>query len=233
MAISAAPAFEGTAPARSSFSAAIGFSDKPLNLKDSAPVPVIEGRVGAANDNITHLMGAIYDARERLVMKFGLADTRGQSANMLNPALDGLLFMGAVANPAFAPVASALAMADVLNYIKADRKGRKKSVTPEVRIFDVDWGNTGYFTRKPANTNRAPEKALTEDQRLALSRDPAQDPHMQDLFAEKARAEGVMASIRRREKQGLPLSRNTAGAVLAQDSVWLRRNMSTPVPGHI
>ncbi len=234
----AAPVFEGTSLHR--FAAAAHVTDKPLDMTRSAPVQKIEGRTRAANDNITRQIGAAFDQHARLVRQYGLADNRGQLSNLLNPGMDGLLLMSAMANPAFAPVASAIAMADAINYIKADRaqgknKGKKKSaLRADMPNAGIDWSKWGYHANKPANKNEAPDAdSLSKADREMLSRDPAQNRDMQQLFAQKSQGDQVMASTQRRRQKGLALSRNTAEAVLTQDSSWLRRNIAAPLPGHL
>lgn len=225
MSISAAPAYDSTVIANdfSALSSVRSISTSPMKAFESktpAQIGKQNFQVVGVESQIKTAVSQVFDAHRKAVKTHGLAGAEsGKSANILNPAKDGMLMATAAVVPAFALVASALAIASVLNYANADRKslGKQKTLRAqleqEVRsagyksrdIFDVNWGKTGYHV--PSVSNDEPKLSLEEFE--FLSKPPEQNYGVQILLGQQAQVKSVKAANRNRAIKGVPLSHDS------------------------
>ena len=234
MSISAAPAYEST-PIANDFAGMVSAVPRvnvsPIKaFERSAPAQIQRQKfqVVGAKAQIDKAVSGVLDSHKKASRQFGLVGTeRGKSANIINPAKDIMLMVTAAALPVFAPVASALAISSILNYVNADRKGYGKAqmhalIEDEMRssfqsrssIFDVDWGNHGYHAAEAANDE--PELSLEEFE--FLSRPPEQNYDMQILLGQRAQVRGVEAANQNRAVKGVPVSDESVEMATDMDS---------------
>lgn len=222
MSISAAPAYEST-PIANDFSAMSSIPSittspmKAFESKTPAQIQKQNFQVVGVEGQIQNAVSQVFDAHKQASRAHGLVGAeRGKAANAFNPAKDGMLLTTAAILPVFAPVASALTIASVLNYAKADRKslGKQKNLRAQLEqemrsaghkardMFDVPWGKTGYHVVAPSND----ESELSLEEFDFLSKPPEQNYGVQILLGQKAQVKSVQASNRNRAAKGIPLS---------------------------
>lgn len=234
MSISAAPAYESTPIANdfAGLAAVPRVSTGPLKAFDAkAPAQIQRQKfqVVGAKTQIDKAVSGVFDAHKKASRRFGLMGAeRGKSANIINPPKDIMLMATAAVLPVFAPVASALAISSILNYVNADRKGYGKGqlqarLEDEVRstfqsrssIFDVDWSNYGYHA---ANKAANDEPGLSLEEFEFLSRPPEDNYDMQILLGQRTQIRSVDAANQNRAIKGVPVSDESVDMAIDMDS---------------
>ncbi len=239
MSISAAPMAHGGAISRNF---ATLFSVAPVNASPmkafdtKAPGQVVrlQTQVSGVGAQVNQAIGQALQARADATRIFGLAGAeQGKASNLLNPAKDAMLMASAAVIPALAPVVSALALANVLSYMKADRNGKKAGKQAQGRFEDIfrssgssieskgafgtDWNKTGYQAPMPANDTDDISLKLAKKLETPLE----QDRDFQRLLGQRTQSEGIQAANENRAEKGVPLSRDTLEAALDMDSDYL------------
>ena len=248
MALSAAPAYDHIHAATdfAAMSSGVQVSTQPLKSFESktpAQIKRLEFQVVGAQSQIDRAVAQVFDSHKKATRSLGLAGVeRGKAANVINPPKDIMLGLTAMAVPAFAPVASALAIASVINYMNADRKGHGKNrnlqalFEDQLRsahsprgLFDVPWQKTGYHAVKSANDS---ELSLEEFELLA--RPPEQNYNMQILLGQRAQVENIEASNENRALKGVPVSEESVEMAIDMDSKRLHdsNRAALNLPGH-
>ena len=218
---------------------------KSLNAKESGPTQKISQEVRGAKSGLDRAMGQALDAHKRAVQTHGqgMGVPRGRAVNLINPAQDAMMIGAAAIMPVFAPVASAIAIANIVNYAKADRMSKKNrdvlvdmfraENAPARPLMDAMWRKPGFYSAPATNDNDSAQQDLGPVQEDYLARDIHQQHFMQVLLGQKAQMDLVESSNVQRKMKGLPISRNTLEGVEKSDSIWLRRNLQAPVPGEM
>ena len=196
---------------------------KAYDTKISAPIDQLQNQVKTAKADLHGAIAGALDARKKLDRQFGMAGVGdAKAANLFNPAKDGMLAATAFAMPVLAPAVSALALASVLGYIKADRKGGANKKQLQARfedqfrstgmcgggfagrdIFDVNWANTGYRAAAIPNADDGQDVSKIFD---AVHRPLEQDYGFQIVLGQRAHIHGVQAANENRADKGVPLS---------------------------
>lgn len=212
---------------------------QPLQASEPGPMQKLEMAGRGVSAQIDQTLGGAVEAHKRAVRAHGFADAQaGRAANLFNPAKDGMVFASAAVMPAFASVASALLVASALSYANADRRSKKRRTELEERVRaeqssksrgfdDVQWGKPGFHKVDVANENHPP---LRRTDILYLEQDIENQPFFRVLAAQKAVMRNFEAANHNRQQKGLPHSRRTYDAMLAQDSLYLRDDFDMPVP---
>lgn len=233
MSISAAPAYDSKHVANdfaaiTAVNSVSTASMKSMESKAPAQIQRLNIQLVGADAQIDKAIAQVFDTHKKAVKTYGLANgERGKFSNIFNPPKEALLFGTAAVIPAFVPVASAIAVASVMNYINADRKSLGKQnnlraiLEDEMRastyaprdFMQVDWNNTGYTSAKPANDDKAIGLEVFE----TLAKPPEQHHNVQILLGSRARVDGVKSANRNRAVKGVPLSRDSVDVAKDMD----------------
>lgn len=232
MPISAAPAYDSTHVANdfAAMTSVRPVAMSPLKSFESnvsGQTQRLNLQVVGVESQIDRAISQVFDTHRKMTKSYGFAGLeRGKSANIINPAKDGMLLATAAIMPAFAPVASALAIASVLNYANADRKSHSKqkslkleledtlrsSTSSRQSIFDIPWEQTGYNVVKPAN-----DQDVSLDEFEFISKPPEQNTDMQVLLGQRAQVRHVQAVNSNRAIKGVSVSADSIDAAKDMD----------------